>query len=391
MKAASVTLIRRIIAAQYFVYFGGVGVFLPYFNLYCYHLGFSGTQIGILSALRSVVLVLLPLAWGALADHFQTRRGIFILCNIGGALLWSLILGVRSFGAVAAVTVAYTIFYAPLVSFLEAFTMEVLGHEKRRYGRMRVWGSLAFILVVLILGQFLERQPLSWVVILILVGLGIQSLLAFWMPAAPVVKGGRFGAGFRHLLKPRVLVFLSAAFLMLVSHGAYYGFFSIHLEELGLGRGFIGAAWALAATAEIFVMLNSDRILSRFSYPGVLRFSFIMAALRWLLLWKVSSAPAILATQVLHAFTYGSFHIASILYIDQLAPPEVKTLGQAINNAVTYGLGLMVGFFLSGWGYELLGGTRWLFLASSGVALLGGLLIWGQRGVDQCAGEPVCQ
>lgn len=380
MKTPSNTITRRILAAQYFVYFGGVGIFLPYFNLYCYHLGFSGTQIGTLSALRSVVLVLMPLAWGALADRFHARRRIFILCNLGSALLWSLVLGVSGFGAMAAVTVGYTIFYAPLVSFLEAFTMETLGQEKRRYGHMRVWGSLAFIIVVLVLGQFLERQPLHWVVILILAGLAIQSLLAFWIPAGPVASDRHFGAGFRRLLQPRVIVFLTAAFLMLVSHGAYYGFFSIHLEELGHGRGFIGVAWALAATAEIFVMLNSDRILSTFSYPGVLRFSVVMAVVRWLLLWKVTSAPAILATQVLHAFTYGSFHIASILYMDQLAPPEVKTLGQAINNAVTFGLGLMVGFFLSGWGYEVLG-SRGLFAASSLVALVGGALLWGQRGL----------
>ncbi|MDJ0782040.1 MAG: MFS transporter [Desulfosarcinaceae bacterium] len=374
------TATRRILAAQYFVYFGGVGIFLPYFNLYCYHLGFSGTQIGALSALRSVVLVLLPLAWGALADRFQARRGLFILCNVVSALSWSLVLGVHSFGAMAAVMVAFTIFYAPLVSFLEAFTMDTLGPEKRRYGRMRVWGSLAFILVVLVLGRFLEEQPLRWVVILILAGLVIQSLMALWIPASPASGGRRFGTGFRHLLRPRVIVFLTAAFLMLVSHGAYYGFFSIHLEELGMPRSLIGASWALAATAEIFVMLNSDRILSAFSYPGVLRFSFVMAIVRWLLLWQVTSAPGLLAVQVLHAFTYGSFHIASILYIDQLSPPEVKTLGQAINNAVTYGLGLMVGFFLSGWGYELLGGTRDLFLASSVAAFLGGALIWRQRG-----------
>lgn len=380
MKIPSNTLTRRILAAQYFVYFGGVGIFLPYFNLYCYHLGFSGSQIGTLSGLRSVVLVLMPLAWGALADRFHARRQLFILCNIGSALLWSLILGVSSFGAMVAVTVAYTIFYAPLVSFLEAFTMDTLGLQKRRYGHMRVWGSLAFIFVVLVLGQFLERQPLHWVVILILVGLGVQSILSFWIPAGPTATGRHFGAGFRHLLRPRVIVFLTAAFCMLVSHGAYYGFFSIHLEELGMGPGFIGAAWALAATAEIFVMLNSDRILTTFSYPGVLRFSFVMAVIRWLLLWQVTSAPAILATQVLHAFTYGSFHIASILYMDQLAPPEVKTLGQAINNAVTFGLGLMVGFFLSGWGYEILG-SQGLFAASSLVALLGGVLIWGQRGL----------
>jgi PPP family 3-phenylpropionic acid transporter len=381
MQKPSNIAVRRILAAQYFVYFGGVGVFLPYFNLYCYHLGFSGTQIGTLSALRSVVLVLLPLAWGALADHFQTRRELFILCNLGSAFLWSLTLGVSRFGAMAAVIVGHTLFYAPLVSFLEAITMDTLGSEKRRYGHMRVWGSLAFILVVLVLGQFLERQPLRWVVILILAGLIVQTILALWIPAAPATSRRRFGDGFRQLLTPRVIVFLTAAFLMLVSHGAYYGFFSIHLEELGLGRGLIGAAWALAATAEIFVMLNSDRILTTFSYPGLLRFSFAMAAIRWLLLWKVTSAPAILATQVLHAFTYGSFHIASILYIDQLAPPGVKTLGQAINNAVTYGLGLMVGFFLSGWGYELLGGTRLLFLASGAVALAGGALLWGQRDV----------
>ena len=113
--------------------------------------------------------------------------------------------------------------------------------------------------------------------------------------------------------------------------------------------------------------------------------------LSWLLLWQVSSAPAILATQVLHAFTYGSFHIASILYIDQLAPPEVKTLGQAINNAVTYGLGLMVGFFLSGWGYELLGGTGPLFLVSGGAALLGGLLFWGQQALPADHGDTPSQ
>jgi MFS transporter, PPP family, 3-phenylpropionic acid transporter len=378
MPTPTNTVARRILAAQYFVYFGGVGVFLPYFNLYCYHLGFSGSQIGTLAALRSVVLVLLPLAWGVLADHFQTRKELFILCNLGSAFLWSLTLGVSRFGAMAAVIVGHTLFYAPLVSFLEAITMDTLGSEKRRYGRMRVWGSLAFILVVLVLGQFLERQPLRWVVILILAGLIVQTILSFWVPAAPVSSGRRFGDGFRQLLTRQVIVFLTAAFLMLVSHGAYYGFFSIHLEELGLGRGLIGAAWALAATAEIFVLLNSDRILTTFSYTGLLRFSFAMAAVRWLLLWKVTSPPAILATQVLHAFTYGSFHIASILYIDQLAPPGVKTLGQAINNALTYGLGLMVGFFLSGWGYELLGGTHHLFLASSAVAFLGGVLMWGQ-------------
>ena len=84
----------------------------------------------------------------------------------------------------------------------------------------------------------------------------------------------------------------------------------------------------------------------------------------------------ILASQILHAVTYGAFHMAGILYMDQLAPASDKTLGQALNNAVTYGLGLTVGFFVSGALYET-GNTAPLFLFSAGVALAGGLLFTG--------------
>jgi PPP family 3-phenylpropionic acid transporter len=85
---------------------------------------------------------------------------------------------------------------------------------------------------------------------------------------------------------------------------------------------------------------------------------------------------AILLTQVLHAFSYGTFHIASILYMDRLAPDEAKTVGQAVNNSITYGLGMMVGFLLNGYLYEQLGSYA-LFGISGLIALAGGVLIRG--------------
>jgi PPP family 3-phenylpropionic acid transporter len=161
---------------------------------------------------------------------------------------------------------------------------------------------------------------------------------------------------------------------MLASHGTYYGFFSIHLENLGFSGSFIGITWALASIAEIFVMINSERIVKRFSYVNVLIFSFIAAVIRWLILYFAASAPLILFSQILHAMTYGAFHVASILYMDQLTPEDAKTLGQAVNNAVTYGFGIMAGFLLNGYYFDILGAPV-LFVISAGMAFCGGMLL----------------
>jgi PPP family 3-phenylpropionic acid transporter len=169
-------------------------------------------------------------------------------------------------------------------------------------------------------------------------------------------------------------VFLTCAFLMLLSHGAYYAFFSIHLANLGFQSTFIGLCWAVAVCAEILTMIFSERIFKRFTYETVLIASFAVATLRWFSLWKLQSAGAIVVVQITHAFSYGAFHMASILYIDLLAPAETKTLGQAVNNAVTYGLGLMVGFFLSGALYARIG-TNGLFALSGLMALAGGCIL----------------
>ncbi len=363
----------HILSAQYFIYFGVMGVFLPYFNLYCYHLGFSGTQIGSLSAVRSLVMIVLPMVWAALADRYSIRRAIFIACSFLSAAAWSLFLVFRAYRPMLLVTVVYSVFYAPLIAFLEAFAMEVLGGRKKQYGRMRAWGSVAFITVVLVLGRVLEGRSLGLVVWLILAGSVIQALVACALPPMASRPRGDFRRAARLLLSSRVIVFLICGFLMLVSHGAYYAFFSIHLAALGFGKSFIGLCWAVASTAEIWAMFNSGRIFRRFSLRKVLAFSFAVAALRWAGLMWARSFWFLLALQVLHAFTYGTFHMASILYMDRLAPPAAKTLGQAVNNAMTYGCGLMAGFFASGFLYERFGaGTMFAF--SVGAALAGGLL-----------------
>jgi PPP family 3-phenylpropionic acid transporter len=384
MKANPALRAKIVLALQYFLYFGVMGIFLPYFNLYCFHLGFSGFQIGALSAVRSVVMIVFPLVWGALADRFRMRRPIYILCTFCSAGIWAFFLVSDDFWPMLVIMLAYGAFYAPIIPFLEAFSMDALGFKKQSYGRMRAWGSIAFIAVVLVMGRLIDRYSIGMILGLILAGSLLQAAFSTAIPspgsgAKPSIN---LAAGARKLCRLRAAIFIFCAFLMLVSHGAYYGFFSIHLTQLGFGHTFIGLCWAVASSAEILVMIFSRRIFKRFALSSVLSFSMLAAALRWFALSRVQSAPAIVICQLAHALTYGTFHMASILYTDALAPEEVKTLAQAVNNALTYGLGLMVGFFISGSLYETMGAAA-LFAVSGGIALLGAVIFQSYRLVVQ--------
>ncbi len=364
---------KSIIAAQYFLYFGILGFYLPYFNLYCYHIGFNGVQIGTLSSIRSITVIVFPLVWGRLADRYGTRKPIFVMCSFLCACVWSFYLFTVDFKWMALVTLLYGIFYAPLVSFLETVSLETLGSRKQDYGKIRAWGSLSFILTVSLTGELIEIHSASIILSLILAGSILQGLTSLKMPSgdSPVPRVRRSDP--KSFSDASSVLFLVCSFLMLASHGAYYGFFSIHLEKLGYDSSFIGICWAVAVSAEIAVMVKSETIFSRFSLEKVILFSIATAAARWFVLFQATSPAVLLVSQAAHSITYGAFHIACILYIDKLSPKNSKTLGQAVNNAVGYGLGLTAGFLANGFLYEKYE-TRYLFLFSALVATLAGLL-----------------
>jgi PPP family 3-phenylpropionic acid transporter len=317
--------------------------------------------------------VVFPMAWGALADRTRGRRPIYILCNIASAAIWTLFLTTDAFGPMAVIIFLYGIFYAPIISFLEAISMETLGRERQSYGRIRLWGSISFIAMVLTFGALIGVFSERVIIVSIWIGSILLAMISVTVPRDRPGGAPLSVHGAKALLRRRPAVFLACAFLMLVSHGAYYGFFSIHLATLGYTGTFIGAAWALASAAEIVAMLYSEAIFKRFALERVLTVSFAAAVLRWWVLGASASAAVILLSQVLHAMTYGTFHMASILYMDRFAPAGAKNLGQALNNALTYGLGLMAGFFISGYLYGVTGSFG-LFQASSLIALAGGIL-----------------
>jgi PPP family 3-phenylpropionic acid transporter len=377
---------KPIISIQYFAYFGVLGVYLPFFNLYCYHLGFNGIQIGTISSLRAIVLVIFSIFWSFIADRFQKRKSIFVVCTWLSTIIWSLYFFSDSYWVFLFITGLYGLFYAPIIAFLEAFTIDILGKKKGEYGSIRAWGSISFITMVLVLGYVIELFTIKIILWVIFLGSLFQAALSMKMPGITSTGNTRLFSKVKFFLRGRVVVFLFCAFLMLVSHGMYYGFFSIHLVSLGYGSLFVGLAWALASVAEVAVMIKSKFIFKHLSYEKALIVSFVVAAVRWLLIGNVRSPFSILLLQLLHAITYGMFHMASILYIDLLSPDETKTIGQAVNNATTYGLGLMAGFFLSGILYEHFDATTGFF-TSGIIALFAGIIFVVYWGINSRTGK----
>jgi len=366
-----------VLSAHYFLYFGMMGIFLPYFNLLCHNLGLTGFQIGAINSTRTVVMVLFSIFWGAVADRLALRRPVFIATAFLSALAWGGYLLTEEFLPMLAVTVVYAIFFGPVIPFLEAFTMEALsrdGADRNGYGRIRAWGSFSFIGVVLVMGKLMEATSIRLVAPLILLASLMLALCTLAVPKDLSPKKRSGASEIRSLFSGRVLCFLFANFLMLAGHGTYYGFFSIHLEELGYGPGFIGLSWALATLSEVAVMMGSARIFRHLAIERALFLAFLVAVVRWVVLFFVTSPIAILLAQLLHAATYGLFHVACILYMEQLSTPRNRTVAQVANNAVSYGLGLMVGFLVNGWLYDRYGAH--LFLMSAGISLCGAALIY---------------
>ena len=367
---------KTALSTHYFLYFGIMGIFLPFFNLFCHHIGLTGLQIGAVNAARTIVMVLFAVAWGALADRLALRRPIFITASCLSAASWSLFLFADTFAAIFVVTLVYAAFFGPIIPFLEAFTMEALsgkGENPNRYGRIRAWGSFSFIAVVLAMGKTLDIFSSRIVIPFILVGSVVMALSSFAIPSSLSPRKRSTPADFKSLLTPRVLLFLLAGFLMLASHGTYYGFFSIHLEELGYPPSFTALTWGMATLAEVGVMLWAAPLFKKLSTEKSLVISFVVASLRWLILYFFTNRWVILGSQLLHAVTYALFHIACIVHMDRLSTPANRTLSQVINNAISYGLGLMAGFFISGLFYQKMGGS--LFLVSALISLMGAFVM----------------
>lgn len=364
------------LAVWYFFYFAFVGAFAPYFTLYLQNIGQSAWQIGVLMSVPQVMRLLAPNLWGWLADHLGRRALIVKIAALFSIIGFAGFFFTRDYLAMLVAMALVWFFWSAALPLVEAMTLDRLAGRTERYGRIRLWGSVGFIVSVLGLGALLDHLPIVAVLWVCLIILACVLLSALTLPETQVGAGVPAEPLLALLRRPEVLALLAACFFMSVAHGPLYIFFSIHLVGHGYDKTVIGLYWSLGVLAEIFVFMIMPRLMRHVSLRGILLASFALAVVRFLMIGWLADAPLLLfVAQLLHGATFGAYHAAAVAVLTHWFAPHQQARMQGLYGSLSFGAGGMIGGLISGSVWDALGAGMTYSLAAA-FALIGGLLIW---------------
>jgi PPP family 3-phenylpropionic acid transporter len=371
----------RPLAGFYFFYFAYLGAFAPFFGIYLTTVGLSPAEIGVVMASPQVARIVAPHLWGWLADAGAHRMRVVRATTLASAVCWLGIYASTGFLWILSVVLALCFFFSAALPLMEAATLTHIGEHTGRYGNIRLWGSLGYIVAVVAVGYALDVYPPQALLGIVLAT--ILGTLAFvWLvPEVKAVPHASDAQPIAAIIKrPEVIALIIACALMAMAHGPYYTFYSIHLVDHGYSKSVTGWLWALGVVCEIAIFLWLPRLYAAWSMRAILIASFGLAALRFIVIgWGAGSLALLLFAQVLHAASFGSFHAASIGIIHQLFRGRHQSRGQTIYGSLSYGVGGTLGSLVSGYAWIPLGPAL-TFSAAAACALAGMLLIiWKLR------------
>ncbi len=384
------TVPRIRLSGFYFVYFAALGVLIPYWPLFLQAAGLDAARIGAVMAILPATKIISPSLWGWLADRRGQTLRLVRWASFLGWLTFSVLFipGAGLAGVIIAMGLFSFCWNATLPLF-ETVTLACLDRQTHRYGGIRVWGSVGFILAVWGLGELLDgwmaMAELPWVMAGLLVS---QWLLTLTLRRPPEVA--HVPAAATSILgivrRGEVIGFLMAAALLQMAHGPYYSFYSLYLAQSGYGDSTIGQLWALGVVAEIGWFLLLPRIARRVSLRALFLGSLALSAVRWpMMAFGVDHLSLLIAAQLLHAASFGAAHSAAIHIVHRNFRPPHHARGQALYSGLCYGLGGAVGSLYSGWLWE-----SWqpagVFLFATALSLAALLVAWPRVGKGASAG-----
>ena len=365
-----------------FTYFAAIGLFSPYAPLWFKEMGLSTFAIGAIASLQAWTRIVAPYAWSWAGDHSGRRVELIRLAAAGTVLAALGLLGVSSATTLAVVTALLFIANSGVVPLYEAVLAQLLatdrGIDTARYGRVRVWGSVGFLVSVVACGvllQWLGIQAFPWVVAAVNASMLAAALRLPYThaqarheePAPPVLP---------RLRDPMVAWFFASVFFTVLAHTSQYAFFSLYLDRLGYGKAAVGMLWALGVVAEIAFFWLQGRWMGRWSPHRWLLVVALVTAARFAATAAGGFVPVLLVlAQFTHAITFAAHHASCITLISRFFPDRLRGRGQALYTTLGYGLPGLIGGIGGGWLVER-GGFELLFLVASLSGLLAFACAW---------------
>ncbi len=358
-------------AAFYAAIFLALGVYLPFWPLWLAHRGLDADEIGLLLALTAWVktLALPPVA--RLSDRSGRPKAALCLLAAASLLVFAGFPMAEGFRAILAVQLLAALAFHALIPLGESQSLAAARSGHMDYGRVRLWGSLAFILGALGAGRILDAGSPAAVPWLVLGGLAATLLACAGLPSTGP-PASRPGAKTRvvTLLTDRALVWaILCASLLQASHAVYYGFSALAWRAAGHGEAVVGWLWAEGVLAEVAFFALSATALRRLGPARLLAIAGLAGVLRWTALAFSADLTVLIMVQALHALTFGATHLAAVQYIAGRAPAGLAATAQGLYGAISGGAVMGLTTLLAGWLYQDLGARS--FLAMTALSALG--------------------
>jgi len=355
----------------YFCYYAALGAYTPYIGRWVDSMGHDGYVVGAMLGLWYGSRILAPPLWSSLLQRSARPGNWFVAGCALTALCFAGFTFSHSALALLAVMACFGLFYNAVMPQFEAMTLAALGTRSAEYGRIRVWGSVGFLIVASTYGWLMDRlgdDSFPWVTLPLFIGM-VAAAWPHRNDRPPEHLETIDDA--EHLWKrPGVRRFLLVALLMQMGFGAFYVFYTLHLKANGHDGAAIGALWGTGVLIEIIMFWQAPRLIARFGAQSLLAFCIAVTILRWVVTALFArDLPLMFAAQSLHAFSFAIFHACCMRMMSEFFPGKRAAAGQSLLYGFSSGVGGVLGAGMSAFAWDL-GGGRAAFLAGAGAATL---------------------
>jgi MFS transporter, PPP family, 3-phenylpropionic acid transporter len=362
------------LSAAYFSHIGTVNTFI---SLWLKELGYGVALIGLIASIQSFSRIAAPYAWAWLGDRTGQRALMLRIATVL-ALLGSLGMWWQGGGFVWLMACLLFMYLnnSALMPMSESALAQVVTRggvfDVRRHGRVRLWGSLGFMVAVLGAGAWFEAFGMKHFPFIVTLGLILLMVSAFAIPdLRETAAHDRIEAPIWHTLRqPQVAWFFGSMALHVLSHMGLYVFFSLYCDELGYSKTLIGMLWSAGVLVEIVWFYTQGRWLPRFSLTGWLIICSLLALMRFALTAQWGGTLwVLLAAQAMHAVSFAAHHTVCTALLSHHFPGRTRGRGQALYTVIGYGIPGVLGSWAGGLISEVWG-LRSVFWICCGIALL---------------------
>lgn len=364
------------------------GVYMPFWPVWLAAHGLTPTELGAVLAMNIVVRLFASPLTAHFADRLGERRRIIIIAS-GISLISFLFFYVApGFWSLLLITMVNSTCWAPIVPLGDSLTMYVAYRQRLDYGRIRLWGSVAFIVCALGSGAVINKAEPELIFWLVYAAMAFQFLACFALPdARPPPTPPRQGSPAWPLItSPLFVVFMLSAGLSQASHALLNGFATLHWQSLGLGDFAIGLLWSEGVTAEVLLFAVGAALLRRIGPTRMLLLGAGAATVRWLGNGFDPGLPALIVLQALHGLSFGAMHLGMMHFITQSVAPRMSASAQSLTAATATGGLTGAAMFACGPLYAALGGGAFFVMAAMAAIGTLGLVVlaltWRGRRIE---------